>query len=330
MAKLVMGIGTSHSPLLSMDGRMWGERGKDDRRNKNLNTMDGRFIPYDELSTLVQDKYADIAVEEHFAKQDRQAQLALDRIAEDLERVRPDVVIIVGDDHYELFSAANMPAISIYHGEEVLTHPNELLDDTPSWRPIVWKGYGMDKIHRYPAHPELAWHLVERLIEKEFDIGSAAKVDDPKKLGFGHAYGFVVERLFRGRSIPIIPVMLNTYFPPNAPTPKRCFDLGVAIREAVEESPLDLRVAIVGSGGLSHFIVEEEFDRKIIAALKSGDAETLRSLPTKSLNSGSSEIRCWITAAGAFNHLQNQWMDYVPARRTPAGTGCGLTFGTWM
>jgi hypothetical protein len=328
MARVVMGIGMSHSPLLALPGERWTERGRDDRANPGLNTFDGRLVDYDTVNSTVKDRYADIAVVENFVKQEDQAQRALDRLAGDFAKIKPDVCVIIGDDHYELFSPANMPAIAIYHGKEILTHEAARHEDG-SWRNTVAAMYAMDTVHTFPAQAELAEKLIEQLIERDFDIGSAARVDDPKTLGFGHAYGFVAERIFRGREVPIVPVMLNTYFPPNAPTPRRCYNLGMAIKESLEAIPMDLRVAVVGSGGLSHFIVEEEFDRQILKALETHDEDVLRSLPVNALKSGSSEIRCWITAGGAFRGLKHQWSEYIPARRTPAGTGIGLGFATW-
>jgi hypothetical protein len=328
MGKVVMGIGMSHSPLLALDGERWDERASDDRQNQRLNTIDGRFVPYGEIADAVKDRYADIAITEKFIEQDAAAQRALDRLGDDLAKVAPDVVVIIGDDHYELFSSANMPAISIYHGEQILTHPWPE-QEAGNWRNTVAIEYAMDHVHRYPAHPQLGEQLIAALIDKEFDVASAARIDNPEKLGFGHAYGFVIERIFRGRPIPVVPVLLNTYFPPNAPTPKRCYDLGKALRQCIDESPLDLRVAVLASGGLSHFVVEEELDRRIIAALLADDANVLRSLPVAALQSGSSEIRCWVAAAGAFSGLGNQWLEYIPARRTAAGTGIGLGFGAW-
>ena len=118
MGKVVMGIGMSHSPLLALDGERWDERANDDRQNQRLNTIDGRFVPYGEIADAVKDRYADIAITEKFIEQDAAAQRALDRLGDDLAKVAPDVVVIIGDDHYELFSSANMPAISIYHGEQ--------------------------------------------------------------------------------------------------------------------------------------------------------------------------------------------------------------------
>ena len=67
--------------------------------------------------------------------------------------------------------------------------------------------------------------------------------------------------------IPIVPVALNTYFPPNQPRPRRCYDLGQAIRKAVQSAKGGARVGILASGGLSHFTVDEELDRRVLAGL---------------------------------------------------------------
>ena len=92
--------------------------------------------------------------------------------------------------------------------------------------------------------------------------------------------------------------------------------------------PGDARVGILASGGLSHFAVDEELDRMILRAMIKHDADALRRIPTRKLNSGSSEIRNWITVAGATEHLAAQWHDYVPCYRSAGGTGCGMGFLT--
>jgi hypothetical protein len=126
-----------------------------------------------------------------------------------------------------------------------------------------------------------------------------------------------------------VPVALNTYFPPNQPRPKRCYDLGKAIRKAVQNSKGSERVGILASGGLSHFTVDEKLDRGVLDALKRSDGEALALLPVQKLNSGSSEIRNWIALAGAAGHLKNVWQEYVPCYRSAAGTGCGMGFALW-
>jgi 3-O-methylgallate 3,4-dioxygenase len=67
----------------------------------------------------------------------------------------------------------------------------------------------------------------------------------------------------------------------------------------------------------------------ILAACRNHDGEALSSIPMAKLNSGSSEIRNWITVAGASEHLQTAWQDYVPCYRSLAGTGCGMGFAVW-
>src|SRR5207245_9715866 len=134
----------------------------------------------------------------------------------------------------------------------------------------------------------------------------------------GTACALVSSRLMEAGPRPVAPVFTNTSSPPNQPTPRRCYRLGQAIREAVESYPDDTRIGIVGSGGLSHFVVDEEFDRGVINACARKDADALQSLPRQKLNSGSSEIRMWICVAGAAEHLDVTWSSYVPGYRTPA------------
>jgi Catalytic LigB subunit of aromatic ring-opening dioxygenase len=156
-----------------------------------------------------------------------------------------------------------------------------------------------------------------------------SKVEEKGTAGFGHAYGFVVKRLFRERRIPIIPVLLNTYYPPNVPSARRVLAMGRALADALKAAPQDLRVAVVASGGLSHFVVDEELDRRILGAFAEGDFETLAATPREALNSGSSEILNWIMTAGVMGKNRLAWQTYEPLYRTPAGTGVGAAFVLW-
>ena len=85
----------------------------------------------------------------------------------------------------------------------------------------------------------------------------------------------------------------------------------------------------MASGGLSHFTVDEELDREVIRALSEKDADALQGLPRRRLNSGNSEIRNWICAGVALEHLDLRCVTYCPGYRTPAGTGTGLCFAQW-
>jgi hypothetical protein len=329
MAKIVFSLAASHTPMLALEGKRWSERAEDDKKNKSLNLSDGRFVGYDDLARENGAPYGDVATEAKFLEIEAASQKALDLVADRLAAVAPDVVVIIGDDQAELFSHANMPAISIFYGEEILTHEKHLTPQTPGWIGTVMKGYAMDAVHSFPGHGQFALELIRGLIDEDVDIAAAAKVEDPLKAGFGHAYGFIIERLFGGRAIPVVPVLLNTYYPPNAPTARRCYDIGSKLARIIEKSPRDLRVAVAASGGLSHFVVDEKLDRKILKAIREKDAQTLRSLSRGELNSGSSEILNWVMAAGMSGHLTNDWSEYFPAYRTPAGTGTGIAFATW-
>ena|SRR5882757_2256480 len=329
MAEMVFGLATSHTPMLTLEGKRWNERAAEDQKSKSLNLSDGRYVSYEQLAKENGAPYGDVATEENFLKIEAAAQKALDRISDSLAKAAPDVVIIVGDDQSELFSLSNMPSVSIFYGDEILTHERHLTEQTPSWVGAITKGYAMDAVHSFPGHSKFALEIITGLIDEDVDIGAAAKVDDPHKAGFGHAYGFIIERLFKSKPIPVVPILLNTYYPPNAPTARRSFDIGRKIARIIEQSKSDLRVAVAASGGLSHFVVDENLDRKILHAIEKKDAETLRSLSRDELNSGSSEILNWVMVAGMSEKLNNDWSEYYPGRRTPAGTGTGMAFATW-
>ena len=329
MAEIVFSFGASHTPLLALEGKRWNERAADDLRSQSLNLSDGRFLSYEQLAAENGAPYAAIATEAKFLEMEAASQKALDRIAARLAEAKPDVVIIIGDDQAELFSHANMPAVSIFYGNEILTHEKHLGAHAPGWAEPVMKGYAMDAVHSFPGSPELAQELIHSLIEDDVDIGAAAKVEDPLKAGFGHAYGFIIERLFREKRIPVVPVLLNTYYPPNAPTARRCYEIGRRLASAIARSRSDLRIVVGGSGGLSHFVVDEKLDRKVLNAIKTKDAAALRELSRNELNSGSSEILNWVMTAAMSEHLVNDWSEYYPGYRTPAGTGTGMAFATW-
>jgi hypothetical protein len=164
--------------------------------------------------------------------------------------------------------------------------------------------------------------MVERLVGDEFDIACGTSLPRPR--GEGHAFGFVHRRL--GATLPIVPLVVNTYYPPNQPLPGRCFRLGVSLANAIESWRQDARVGILASGGLSHFTIDEELDRSVLAACAAGAGSVLSAIPPARLVSGTSEIRNWIVVAGAARGLATLWQEYVPLYRTSAGTGCGMAF----
>ena len=330
MAQIVLGLGCSHSPILLLDGEDWVHRARDDRRNPSLYTLDGRKLSYDQLVAERGEPFGAQSEPGEFPRQARAAEAALDRLEARLIEARPDVVLVIGDDQDELFGFDNMPAFSVYTGDEVVMKEMPLPHPRLTWTDkAFWAGYGMDMPHRFAGAPALAKDLVHGLIRLGVDVSVSNSVPDPARRAFGHAYGFIYQRLMKRLRVPMLPVLLNTYFPPNNPTSARCFQIGTHIAHALAASRSDARVAVIASGGLSHFLCEEAFDRKVMDALKRHDVAMLTQIPQEALCSGSSETRNWITLAGAIAHLRCVDDEYIPVYRTPVGTGIGLGFAAW-
>jgi hypothetical protein len=166
-------------------------------------------------------------------------------------------------------------------------------------------------------------------IDGELDV---VRVTEPNNQGLPHGYAFVVKRLFSNRPRPIVPIFENTCYPPNQPTPKRSFQFGQEIGRAIESWDSETRVAVIASGGLSHFVVDEELDWSVLNALRDKDAERLMSVPRERLYSAASETQNWIALGGALQNtdLNFELVEYVPVYRTPAGTGGGWGFARWL
>ena len=335
MASIVFGAGTSHTPMLNMTAEEWPLFVEVDRHRPHQHP-DGRPATYDELLAKAPVSLrAEITPDKH-AGRHGEAMAALGRLRDGLGEARLDALVVVGDDHKELYHDDNMPAVLVYRGETIANVPNRTgrnpgaaIDGArrPNWmQRAAARYYEENETRHYPVHADLANHLIGALVEAEFDVSSANAL--PAGEGEGHAFGFV-HRTLMTAAIPVVPVVLNTYYPPNQPSPRRCYRLGQAIRAAVESYPEDLRVGVVASGGLSHFTIDESLDREVIRAIAEKDATALQRLPRQRLNSGNSEIRNWICAGGALEHLDLRWVTYCPGYRTPAGTGTGLCFAHW-
>jgi 3-O-methylgallate 3,4-dioxygenase len=137
--------------------------------------------------------------------------------------------------------------------------------------------------------------------------------------------------LLKDRPLPLVPVLVNTFYPPNQPSPRRCFEFGRALGRAIASWPSDARVVVVGSGGLSHFVIDEEFDHRILGALRRDDVDALTGEDDALFRSGTSETKNWIVARGALaaTGFKMTLLDYVPCYRSEAGTGNAMAFATW-
>jgi Catalytic LigB subunit of aromatic ring-opening dioxygenase len=328
MADIVLAIGTSHSPLLNSPAEDYPKHAAIDASGRKLIGKDGRPCTYGELLAKA-DPSIKRQIEPKVLEQ-RSARCTenIAQLARELTAARLDALIVIGDDQHEQFFEDNMPAILIYWGDKIENHPLHMDDDAPQfWRKARSQYHETAQSRQYPVDSRLGLHLIERLIDQGFDISQSKRL--AKEHGEGHAFGFVHRRMMNEHVIPVVPVALNTYFPPNQPHPRRCYELGQAIRKAVQSAKGSKRVGILASGGLSHFTVDEELDRAVLDACQRNDGAALSSIPVERLNSGSSEIRNWIVVAGAAANLKNEWQEYIPCYRSAAGTGCGMGFALW-
>lgn len=329
MAEVVLGLASSHTPQLSTSAAFWSEHAARDQRNTRLLGPDGCYHTYAELlAEAGQGLDGELQAAVWQDKFDR-AQAAVEALARRLAEAEPDVVLIIGDDQRELFGAEGMPAIGLFTGEALWDLPPDaerLALIPPDIRAASWAAHA-DAPDAYPVAAELSKHLAAALTSREFDVTVMEK--QPEGRGLGHAFTFVRRRLRLAAGVPIVPVLLNTYFPPNVPGPGRCWRLGEALREGIAAWRAAARVAVFASGGLSHFVVLEDLDRAVLAGLADHDGEALGQLPARLLRSGTSEILNWITAGGALGGLAFELLDYIPAYRSPAGTGVGMAFATW-
>ena len=330
MAEIVFGLASSHSPQLSTPPEGWLGRGERDKKNPMLIGTDGIHSNYEDLLARADlNRIAKEITAEKMEERHRRNQKGIAKLSEALYNANLDVLVILGDDQQEYLQDDNMPVFCIYWGGDVNV-PGRGADASTGNQPLI--SYNTED-QVVPTHPTLGLHMIEYLTESEFDIGASKFLNPDKggasRGGIGHAFGYVYHRLMTDKVIPALPFMVNTYYAPNQPTPKRCYDLGRAIRNAIEAWPVKARVGVLASGGLSHFVVDEEIDQWAIEGMKEKSIAKLSNLPRERLNAGSSEIRNWISAAGAAEHLDMELIDYVPCYRSPAGTGCGMGFATW-
>jgi hypothetical protein len=328
MADIVLAIGTSHSPLLNSPAEDYPKHAAIDASGRKLLDKNGKPCSYGELLEKADPSIAQQIERKVLEERSARCTENIARLGRDLADAKLDALVVIGDDQHEQFFEDNMPAILVYWGKTIANNPLHMDEDAPQfWRKARAQFHETEKSRDYPVDSKLALHLIESLIDQGFDVSQSKRL--AKEHGEGHAFGFVHRRMMGDRVVPIVPVALNTYFPPNQPRPRRCYDLGRAIRKAVQSAEGSERVGVLASGGLSHFTVDEELDRGVLEACKANNGEALATIPVQKLNSGSSEIRNWITVAGAAGHLKNVWQEYIPCYRSAAGTGCGMGFALW-
>jgi 3-O-methylgallate 3,4-dioxygenase len=326
MAQLVLGAATSHTSMLLVDPADLPKYRQWDPTIPLLDT-DGNPTTFEAQARHAAGRHEALLTPDALSARLEQARAHVEHLADAILAADLDALIIVGDDQNELYLADNHPALLVYYGKTITALPYKATPGRADWlvRASERQYSAVERV--YPVAHELADHIIATLIDEDFDVSTARQLPEGK--GESHSVAFIHTQLLHNTPVPIVPVFLNTYFPPNQPTPARCYAIGQAIGRAVASLPGEGRVGIVASGGLSHFVVDEVLDQEIIAAIRAKDAAALKAVPRAKLNSGSSEIRNWICVAGALEALDVSWSGYVPGIRTEAGTGTGLGFALW-
>jgi hypothetical protein len=298
MAKLVGCLAMSHAPQLMLNPDHWGL----------LNNREKERLPdKPELDRETS--------EVKWAKWNGCME-AIAKLRQKLEALDPDVLIVVGDDQHENLVDDNMPPFSIFMGEEVEASVSLRYLNQPK----------SENRTKYRVDAKLAGALVAGLMDEGFDPAYSKRTRYDG--GLGHAFARVLKFLSPDASRRIIPVMVNTYYPP-APSAHRCAQFGVALAKLIGRFPTADRVAVIGSGGLSHTKIDEQLDERFIRALQHNDTDYMGAIPASVLVEGTSEIRNWIVTAAAAN-CSGTMVDYFPLYRTRTGVGCAMGFAYWQ
>lgn len=330
MAKIVLGIGTSHGPMLSTPPEQWDLRVPADKGMRH--PFKGQTYGFDELVAHRAAERIDQQITlDVWRTRHAQCRRAIAELARLYDEVKPDIAVIVGNDQMEIFNADLVPAFSVLWGEEIINseYSAERLAQLPVGVAVSVPGHIPPGGAVHEAVPELGRHLTEHLIAQEFDITALKRLPGDET---PHAFGFVFRQIMSDRVVPTVPVLVNTFYPPNQPTAKRCADFGRALFKSIEAWDSDARVAVFASGGLTHFTIDEELDQLMLSAITDGDIDRITQVPESHFQAGTSEMKNWIPVAAALQAggFKPTVVDYVPCYRSLAGTGNAMAFVHWL
>jgi Catalytic LigB subunit of aromatic ring-opening dioxygenase len=329
MAVISTVIAMSHSPFL-FKPREWWNKVRDARPSSAGNPRDSDADNADKAA---------------------RARAAMAELRGVFQRAKPDLAVVFGDDQEEQFTLQNLPAFAVYAGGDFEGYRELAYDGVPGSRQLLPKS--AENWVKVPARPDLARGLLGGLQRSGFDPAFMLSLPNTAH-GMGHAFMRPMGSLTgAGFDVPVLPVMVNCFYAPQ-PTAARCVAAARAIRGLIESWPGDMRVAVIGSGGLWHTpgaqdaYIDEEFDRAILDGLQRGDADGMadyfdRWRPSAArahlkcyesfsggtgsaggIGSGAGETRNWIMAA-ALADRPGVVIDYVPVYASP----CGMAFAHW-
>jgi aromatic ring-opening dioxygenase catalytic subunit (LigB family) len=241
-------------------------------------------------------------------------QAAFAELGRRISAAKPDVIVAIAPDHWSNFFLDNIPSVCIGVGETNDGPPEPWMSAFP---------------HRELAgDPGLAMHIAQSALQNGFEpsLSHRLKLD----------HGFCIPLLRMGlATLPrIVPIVVNSIEPP-LPLVRRCLQWGGLLRKAIESHAAPLRVALLGTGGLSHSIgepnmgsIDEPFDQECIRLFKLGNETGLIKFLDAGLpeaGNGTEEIRNWLVAHGAAGSRGFELIDYLPVPKVLVGCG----FAAW-
>jgi OH-DDVA oxygenase/3-O-methylgallate 3,4-dioxygenase len=336
MAEIVLGLWTTHGPQLNTTPEQWMLRVPADRARSHW--FKGKLYPFDDLVALRKDEgLAEKSSLEARTRNHAACQTAIAEVAKIWASAKPDVCVIFGNDQRELMLPSLQPAFTVFYGDSFWNGPMPEERSSrlpPGIRESEWANRPETRTE-YAALPELATKLIDAGLDEGWDFTASQQwpehAPDHHHAGTPHAFAYVLRRVMADQAIPTLPIITNTFFPPNQPRPWRCFELGQLVGSLIRDWDSDLRVAVVGSGGMSHFVINEEFDRQLLSAIQNRDAAFLKAIDPKLMKDGTSELLNWVSASGCLfdSSLSGELIDYVPCYRTEAGSGTAQGFLAW-
>ena len=323
MAEIVFGMAVPHSGMLGKPGETWLEDGERDRAKPQL-WFRNRTWTYPELEAhRKSENFAALLTLEERQARSARCTAAIAAMRKAYEACGADVAIIIGKDQKEIFPEMS-PSIAIYSGAEIHNGPPQ--------RPV----YAPDHAVTHQALPELGLHLLNEIKADGFDLADLFAWPDNTWMKDNspvvpHAFGFVYRQIMGDAPPPNVPILMNTFYPPTQPSMNRAIQFGRSLTRAIKSWKSDKKVAIIASGGLSHFVCDEQFDRKIMGYLLAGDLAALEAVDDRSYQSGTSEIKLYASVLVAMAEIGASMtlVDYVPCYRTEAGSGEGMGFMYW-
>lgn len=310
MAQVVSVICSSHTPGFMVPPERWNAI-------HGGRMMQRSAPPSDELRANLEAETPEVTKQHHAA-----CIAALRRLRDFFQAAKPDLVVMFGDDQRENFHDTNMPPFCVYTGNSTFGYPWKLLKTVFHEEP----GPRFD----VTCNPDVATNLVGAAAEKGFDLSWSRELPD-KEWGLPHSMIRMVEKL--EIRVPMIPVHINAFEEPTA-TPRRCFQLGQMMNDVLNEIlPRETRVAVIGSGGLSHEAagsnagwIDAEHDQWVLRQVREGNYESLASLSSADLSRWwNQELRNWLAALGFVNGAKLSYIEYVLSYRSLVGNA----FAAW-